>query len=160
MLNLCGALACSIQVVGNTMGNVPAVSEYFNNNPKIYEFLTKFVDKYAPKSHHSHLIYVCRTRWVARIYGLDAFPEFYVAIVNCLEAIMLNIDRIWNTNSITDASGLFHSTTSFQFIVCLIMVSRCLEITRPLTKQLQGPSIDVVAVANENITLLIPRSNA
>eukprot|EP00794_Sanderia_malayensis_P009462 gene9462-10449_t len=43
------------------------------------------------------------------------------------------------------------SAGSIQVIVCLIIVSRCLEIT--LKEQLQTPSIDVVA-ANEKITLL------
>ena len=52
-----------------------------------------------------------------------------------------------------DASGLFYATISFQFIFCLVVVSRCLEVTRPLTKQLQSTTFDVVA-ANEKVTLL------
>lgn len=66
---------------------------------------------------------------------------------------MLNKKRDWNTNTVNDASGLFHGTACFQFVVCLIVVSRCLEITRPLTKQLQASTLDVVE-SDEKISLL------
>ena len=65
----------------------------------------------------------------------------------------LNQDGIWNIETVCNASGIFHSVTTFQFIVCLTVVSRCLEATRPLNKQLQSSTFDVVA-ANEKGALL------
>ena len=54
--------------------------------------------------------------------------------------------------TVNDANGLFHATTSYQFIVCLITVSRCLEKTHPLTKQLESSIFDIVA-ATEKVSL-------
>ena len=38
VLNLCIASACTIHAIRNMMGNVCAVSEFFNNSPKRFEF--------------------------------------------------------------------------------------------------------------------------
>eukprot|EP00794_Sanderia_malayensis_P016514 gene16514-18165_t len=152
LLNLCLASACQIQVVRNMMSHVRVVSEFFNNSPKRFKLLSDKI-KELPNARHFRLIDVCRTRWVARLDGLDVFVEVLVAIVEPLELIKLNSDRSWNSDSVRDASGLFHATLNFQFIVVLTIVSRCLEKTRPLTKQLQAVSFDVVAVCDK-ITLL------
>ena len=152
-LNLCVASACKIQVIRNMMGQVRVVSEFFNNSPKRFAFLEKQIKEMLPKARHTHLIDVCRTRWIARIDGLDVFSEVFVPIAHCFELIKFNADRTWNTDTVRDASGLFLSVTSFQFTVCLVVVSRCLEVTRPLTKQLQSSTFDVVA-ANEKVSLL------
>ena len=53
----------------------------------------KLVKDMLPESRHSHLIDVCRTRWLARIDGLDVFAELFVTIVCSLEAIKFNEDR-------------------------------------------------------------------
>ena len=106
----------------------------------------------AKFSRHRHLIDVCRTRWVARLDGLDVFTELYEAVAHCLEATMLNADGTWNTDSVRDACTLFHGSVSFSFIFCLVATSRCLEVTRPLTKDLQQTAFDVVAA--HEVTLL------
>ena len=53
-----------------------------------------------------------------------------------------------NVESRTKASGINHAIVTFQFIVCLNIISRCLEVTRPLTKQLQSASFDAGAILN------------
>ena len=146
-LNLCVASACSIQVVRNMMGQVRVVSDFFNNSPKRFGFLEMQIKEILPNAKHSHLIDVCLTRWVTRLDGLDVFAEVFVPLTQCLEAMKLNQDGVWNAETVRGASGLFHLVTSFQFIVCLIVVSRCLEVTRPLTKQLQFSTFDVVAAS-------------
>ena len=54
---------------------------------------------------------------------------------------------------VREASGLFHATLGFQFIICFLVTSKCLEVTRPLTKQLQSSTFDVVT-SKKNVTLL------
>ncbi|XP_065068785.1 52 kDa repressor of the inhibitor of the protein kinase-like [Rhopilema esculentum] len=152
VLNLCVASTCKIQVVRNMMGHVRVVTEFFNSSTTRFEILKKVIREVLPASRRSHLIDVCRTRWVERIDGLDVFLELYDAVVRSLETIMLNLDKSWYSDLVRDASGLFYSTTSFQFILVLVVVSRCLEITGPLTKQFQKVSFDVVA-AKEKISL-------
>ena len=135
------------------MGHVKVVSDFLNVSPKRFDLLTKKIKELYPSARHTHLIDVCRTRWVSRIDGLDVFIEVFVPVVDSLETIKDNVGGKWNSNSVRDASGLYHATISFQFIFCLVVVSRCLEVTRPLTKQLQSTTFDVVA-ANEKVTLL------
>ena len=106
-----------------------------------------------PQACHCHLIDVCRTRWVSRIDGLGVFIEIYSAIVASLEEISNNVGGTWNVESRTKASGINHAIVTFQFAVCLIIISRCLEVTRPLTKQLQSASSDAGA-ARAKIDLL------
>ena len=64
-----------------------------------------------------------------------------------------NAGGTWNVESRTKASGINHAIVTFQFIVCLNIISRCLEVTRPLTKQLQSASFDAGA-ARAKIDLL------
>ena len=129
LLDLCIASACNIQLVRNMMAHVRIVSDFFNNSPKRFQLLQRKIRE-IPSARHSRLIDVCRTRWLARIDGLDVFAEVFVAIVRSLEIIKLNCDRFWNSDSCRDASGLFHGTLNFQFIMALIVVSCSLEKTR------------------------------
>ena len=153
ILNLCVAKCSEQQLVRNMMDHVRVASEFFNFSPKRFALLAKTIKELLPMARHSHLIDVCHTRWVARIDGLGVFVELFLAIVHCFEEIKNNADRTWNYESTQKASSLYHSTVVFQFIITLIVVSRCLEVTRPLTKQLQSSSIDAGS-AREKVHLL------
>lgn len=92
-------------------------------------------------------------------------------MVASLKEIKCNTEGTWNQESTTKGNGLYHSTVnlfllhlrfspgssiaqvSFQFIVTLVVVSRCLKVTRPLTKQLQSASFDAGS-AREHVTVL------
>ena len=153
LLNLCVASSCDLELARNMMGHVKSVSDFFNVHPKHFALLQEQIEKLLPTSRHKHLLDVCRTRWISRIDGLDVFLEIIVAVVGSLEIVKCNVDRSWSPNSSKDALSLFFATVSFQFIVSLVIVARILEVTRPLTKQLQSASIDATE-AIENITLL------
>ncbi|XP_065683294.1 52 kDa repressor of the inhibitor of the protein kinase-like [Hydra vulgaris] len=153
VLNLCVANACNIQIVSNMMSNVRVISQFFNFSPKRFDVLKKKIEEMFPKAHHSRLIDVCRTRWIARIDGLDVFIEVLPAIIKCFELIINNDEKSWNHDSVRDANSYFFATRSFQFLVTLVVVSRCLEVTRPITKQFQSPNFDVFA-SHEKINLL------
>ena len=153
VLNLCVASACAIQLVRNMMGHVRVVSEFFNVHPKRSALLSGKIHLLLPSADHKALIDVCRTRWVARIDGLSVFIQVFIAVVDSLESIKNNEGGSCNSESIKDANGLFYGTISFEFIVCLVIVSRLLEITLPLTKELQSPTLDVIA-AVEMVTLM------
>ena len=70
-----------------------------------------------------------------------------------LEDMSNNVGGTWNVESRMKASAINHAIVTLQFIVCLNIVSRCLEVTRPLTKQLQSASFDAGA-ARAKIDLL------
>lgn len=102
-LNLCVASACNIQVIQNMMNHVRVISQFFNAHPKRFALLKKTVEDILPGVCHSHLINVCRTRWVERIDGLDVLIEIFIAVVTAFETIKDNVDKSWNTDSVRDA---------------------------------------------------------
>ena len=153
ILNLCIASSCKEQFVRNMMDAVRVTSEFFRFSPKRFDLLKKIIKKELPNCRHKVIIDVCKTRWVARIDGLLNFIEAFPAIVQCLDEIKDNVDGHWNDGSTEKANGLYHSIVNFQFILVLVIVSGFLEITRPLTVQLQDSSLDANA-AREKVSLL------
>ena len=103
----------------------------------------------------TRLINLCKTRWIARIDGLAVFVEVFTAIVKCFEIIKANADRSWNVESVNKAFYLFHATVSFSFIAHIVFVSRCLEVTRPLTVQLQDSASDAGSVREKVSSLYV-----
>eukprot|EP00112_Aurelia_sp_Birch-Aquarium-sp1_P012152 Seg2554.3 transcript_id=Seg2554.3/GoldUCD/mRNA.D3Y31 product="52 kDa repressor of the inhibitor of the protein kinase" protein_id=Seg2554.3/GoldUCD/D3Y31 len=89
----------------------------------------------------------------ADISNLEQMAIVFIAVIDSLESIKKNEGRSWSSESVKDANGLFYSTVSFEFIICLVIVSRLLEITLPLTKELQSPTLDVIASV-EKVTLM------
>ena len=137
ILNLCIATSCKEQLVRDVMDHVRVASQFFNFSPKRFKLLVKTIKEICPASSHMCLINVCKIRWVARIDGLSVFIEIFLAVVKCFETIRDNVDKSWNVESTRKACYLFILVTSFLFIVTLVVFSRCLEVTRPLTMQLQ-----------------------
>ena len=104
VLNLAVASACQLTYVRNMMGLVKSVSDFFNVHPKRFSILEAKIQDLVPGARHSHLIDVCRTRWIARIDGLDVFVELFEAIVSALGSVSLNEDRSWSSESVREAS--------------------------------------------------------
>jgi hypothetical protein len=153
MLNLCVAACCKEQLVSNIMEHVHVVSEFFNFSPRLFALLVRTIEEMLPESSHKRLINVCKTRWVARIDGLSVFIEVFPAVIRCFEIICDNINKTWNPESVQKAGYLYLGSVSFSFIVTPVIVSRCLEVTRSLTVQLQEKAIDASA-AREKVSRL------
>lgn len=153
VLNLCVATCCQDQLVRNMMNTVRVVSEFYNFSPKRASQLKKSKAELIPKVSHDTLFNVCATRWVARLDGLANFIELYPAVVDSLEVIKDNEGHTWNADSTQKANSLYYSIVAFPFLVSLVVVSRCLEITRPLTNQLQSVQYDA-GLAREKVSLL------
>ncbi|XP_028413710.1 52 kDa repressor of the inhibitor of the protein kinase-like [Dendronephthya gigantea] len=118
-----------------------------------FDLLVKTIHEMLPTANHKRLINVCKTRWVARIDGLCVFIEVFPAIIRCLEIIRDNVGDNWNPDSVRKAVSLYSATVSFPFIVALVVVSKCLLVTQPLTVQLQESAIDAGA-AREKVSAL------
>ena len=151
-LNLCIADTCSLPLVRNTMGIIRKLSDFFSNSPKRQEYLIKKVKAQIPQSNHHVLINVCRTRWVARIDGMDRIVELLLPVVSTLEDISLNRDSFgnqeWNHTSRDDAQALVNAI-NFSFIITLVVVKHILDLSRPLTVKLQRKEIDLVKATDE-----------
>ena len=102
------------------------------------------------------MIDVCRTRWIARIDGLDRIIELFNPILATLEDIRLNRNDggdaagtgNWNSNSRDDAQALSNAV-NFQFIISLVIVRYILDLTRPVTVKLQREEMDILKAEQE-----------
>ena len=151
-LNLCVAACCKEQLVRNMTELVHVATELFNFSPKHFELLVKTIKELLPSANHKRLNNVCKTRWVARIDGLSVFIEVFPAIVKCFQIICDTVCDKWNPESVRKASPLYLATVPCLFLVALAVVSRCLQVTRPLTVQLQD-AVDAGA-ATEKVNAL------
>ena len=80
-LNLCIIDCCRIQFVSKMMGITKRVSNFLNNSPKHQEALSKAIKDNLPNERHTKLLYVCRTRWIERVKGLEHFIDLYPAVI-------------------------------------------------------------------------------
>ena len=64
---------------------------------------------------------ICRTRLAERVDGLDVFQELFVALVTLFEDMSLNHDHMCNNGTSTKSSNFLKLTTSFEFIVLLVI---------------------------------------
>lgn len=151
ILNLCVASSCNLPIIRDMMNNVRAVSDFFNTSPKRIIALQDKIRELVPAAQHQKLLNVCKTRWIARINGLQIFIHCYHAIIESLKYIYE--DKSYSQAVRYRASGMKNAIEKFQFIVTLVVVERCLKCTKPLTIQLQSPSIDAEK-AHEKVSLL------
>jgi hypothetical protein len=140
VLNLCIAASCKLQCVRNMMDNVRCISDFFNNSPKQVIMLERKIKELIPTAGQQKLLNVCRTRWVARINGLTIFQECYIAIISALQEISL--DKSYEQDVRYRAAGMKTAIENFGFVVSLVVVTSCLQCTKPLTLQLQSTSLD------------------
>jgi hypothetical protein len=151
VLNLCIASACQMPIIRGMMDDIRSVSNFFNDSPKRTLILKAKINEVIPTAKRQKLLNVCRTRWIARIDGLRIFRNCYAAILAALEVI--NNDRSNEPDVRLRAGGMRKAVKKFEFIVCLVLVERCLKCTKPLTLQLQSASLDA-GKAREKVSLL------
>ena len=101
------------------------MSEFFFS-PKRAEFLKSQVENFTPQQRHRTLLDVCRTRWTARIDGLDRFEEIYEVITLTLQSIR----------------SLCNACSEFTFIVSLLVAKYFIYLLLPLTSGLQERELD------------------
>ncbi|XP_011407856.1 PREDICTED: uncharacterized protein LOC105315057 [Amphimedon queenslandica] len=82
------------------------------------------------------------TRWSCRSDAILAVFENYIAIVKALEEIeeSSHIGRI-----ASEANGLINQLTTFEFILCLIVMKNLLVKSRTVSDYLQNEDVDIVS---------------
>ncbi|XP_044172417.1 zinc finger MYM-type protein 1-like [Acropora millepora] len=83
-LNLCVADNCSLQIVKNMMTTIRKLSELFDNSPKHQQHLVEKIEEQIPDKNHRVIINICRTRWVARIDGMDRIVVMLLPVASAL----------------------------------------------------------------------------
>ena len=96
---------------------------------------------------------VCKTRWVARIDGLERFEDMYEIIMVTLQHVRDNIGNHWSEDSKNLAGSLFASLSEFSFLMCLVLAKYFLYLLLPLTSGLQERELDIKK-AYENVAFV------
>ena len=148
LLNLVVADTCKIRSVTNMMDSVRKCSQIFEFSSKKQDLLEQQIksDVQANSEHRSKLLNVYRTRWLARLDGLERIQQMFVPITNTLELIKDNHDGSYDANARADANGLQTTFLGFAFIANLIIVRNILAYITPLTCELQKVKIDISSV--------------
>ena len=147
-LNLAVCNSCDLPLVGDMMGTVKRVSDYFNNSPKRQSCLETQIKQVLPNSEHTKLIDVFRTGWMKRIGRLDRMQQLYEPVVLAREVIKDNEDKSWNSDSSSEASTLFDACSNFKFLMALVVCRNIVGYTDHLTKKLQYMSSNVLKAYN------------
>ena len=108
-------------VVKNMMDTVRVISDFFNNSPKRQAASEEKIEDLLPAAKHKTLINVCRTRWNARIDGLDRLEEMFETTTAALCEIRDNLDGTWNAETFATASGLVAICADLQFIISVVI---------------------------------------
>ena len=141
-------------MVKDMMDTVRVISDFFNNSPKRQAALEKKIEDLLPAAKHKTLINVCRTRWIARIDGLDRFEEMFEATTAALCEMRDNLDGTWNAETSATASGLVSICADFQFIISLVITRSILDYARSATVKLQESQLDMFKMFTE-VNLLL-----
>ena len=141
-LNLTVCDACNIPMVSDVFDKVREVSDFFSSSQIRLEFLQSSITENNPDSAKKKLKDVCRTRWIERIEGLSIFLDNFL----CIDKAFCEMGSSTSCNRDTKCKALTFSRciANFSFMFTLIVVTRVLEITLPVTRLLQGRSIDIV----------------
>ena len=153
-LSLCVTNSCKIIQVKNRMATVKSTSDFFNNSPKRQLVSEQNIEQLCRKGRlQKKLIDACCTRWIERIKGLQKHCEMFKAIMTTLEEIKDNHEGHWNSDTCSEANGLFPANSEFQFIICLIVVREIFFYIKPATKKLQRTETDIVKAYSEIMDL-------
>ncbi|XP_060855245.1 zinc finger MYM-type protein 1-like [Metopolophium dirhodum] len=150
-LNLSVSSACNIQGIRNTMNTIETCYNFFNT-PKRQQFFSTHLDKLKQNESSSQkqkLKRLCPARWIERYNSIETFYEFFPAILNCLEEIIM-----WNdSDTSSKANQLLLALQASEFNVALTILNYIFQYTHSLCKYLQTTNIDLVD-AIEHISLV------
>ncbi|XP_057310628.1 52 kDa repressor of the inhibitor of the protein kinase-like [Hydractinia symbiolongicarpus] len=152
-LNLCVAVGCKLPMVADMMSQFQAVALFFYCSPVRTHVLKGVIEAVSPEIVHSVVLNICRTRWVARLDGLDYFCDLLPSVMLTLEKITENRDKSFSRSNMDAARPLLLGICQFEFIAVLVIVQKVLGYTRGLTVKLQSIESDLVKTSR-NVLLL------
>lgn len=147
-LSLCVVKACCLPSVKNLMGTLKELSLFFSLSPKRQRKFEEVIRQSAPDMRKTKLVDLCRTRWVEKHQALETFSELYLQVYTCLSQMCENSD-LWDSETLTKATGFLHTIANSSFMVAFVVVRNCLRYLKPLTVKLQKKAKDIVQAYKE-----------
>lgn len=133
------------------MTSISSLANFFNYSPKRQKSLEDHVAD-CPMAVKSKLLPLCKTRWVERVNALEVALDLVTAVVDTLSD-MINIDKIWNRETVSLASSLLKGI-DFDFIISLVITQKVIAYTSSLTTGLQKREIDLASMC-DHVKLVI-----
>ncbi|XP_057316227.1 52 kDa repressor of the inhibitor of the protein kinase-like [Hydractinia symbiolongicarpus] len=143
-LNLAICKTCGIQAVENVMGQIRDISFFFNYSETRRLILERNIKEHCPSATKYKLFNVCATRWVERIKGMEVFNDLYVAIVNTLDEMNLNLNHVCNADTSSKALPFLKVLTSFDFMATFMITKNIFLMTLQVTELLQSRANDIM----------------
>ena len=126
------------------MGTMHDICNFFKFSPKTESLLLAKIEELCSESSHMKLKDICKTSWVQRLDSMEVLLELPDAVIEVLHNIKMNETRIWDAESSTKASGLYHAILTFDFLFTLTVTRKTLALTKGLTVKLQSCTVDVL----------------
>lgn len=151
-LNLVLVDACKVEA------NNRVVFDFFGVVQFLYSFIEGSPTRHATFEHIAQIVGIkiktlkslSTTRWACRAEAVSAVKNHLPATIQTLEEICENSNY---ADSRAKAGGILHQTKSFQFLLCLEMVSPILNTILITSTSLQDPNLNLWS-AYDNVKLL------
>ena len=124
-----------VDVVGNTFGLLEAIYAFQSVSTVRHKI---FLDCQKEESRVLSIPQQSDTRWVCKYAGVHYFCTRFSCVVSALTQLSSSV----NKKEGVEARGLLHQLTSFDVILCLVLLHDLLALTQSLSVQLQSSSLD------------------
>ncbi|XP_066924627.1 52 kDa repressor of the inhibitor of the protein kinase-like [Clytia hemisphaerica] len=145
-LNLSIMKVSNITLVRDVFDHTRVIADFFTNSPKRAEFLEHIfseLDGIVRK-----LINICRTRWVARILGVNRIVESYFQVHKTFSKIAQSGATFhnvkWDAKTQTKANGCRAKMETFAWLVALVITKNIFFYIDSITTGLQASSLSIV----------------
>lgn len=136
-LNLAITKAAEESHVRSAVALMNSIAVFYNDSNKRVLNLQGHIDQQCPETARTRLKNHCATRWVERHEAVLSFKELYPAVVASLEEIAQ-----WPGDTGSTAV-LFLRSLDGSFLVTMEILGTILQITKPLSQNLQSKSQNV-----------------
>lgn len=133
--------------IRNAVGIMKSVISFFNMSAKRNLVIKNILNL--------QLSGLCETRWAERHDGVLQFKMYFTEIVEALSHI-----STWkDTHTSSKATSLLHALCSPEFIISTFSLADILQVTLPISRLLQLPSLDLNRASNAIQTTLTTLEN-
>ena len=157
-LNLCLQNASDVPQIRAAITVMHQIAVFFSDSQKRIANLRANIAQHCPESARNRLQKHCDTRWVEKQTAVVTFRELLPAVTESLGEIQL-----WAGDKAAGKAALFlNSLNDSSFPVALMVLIKVLQVTKPLSVQLQAVSQDLsraMASVNDCIDLLTTYRN-
>ncbi|XP_057299422.1 52 kDa repressor of the inhibitor of the protein kinase-like [Hydractinia symbiolongicarpus] len=122
-------------MVADMMSQFQAVALFFYCSPVRTHVLKGVIEAVSPEIVHSVVLNICRTRWVARLDGLDSFCDLLPSVMLTLEKITENRDKSFSRSNVDDARPPSRHSSSIESDLVktssnVLLLKRTLQVIR------------------------------